>query len=173
MECLVTFRPRQAAATAQSTGTGLGDVGGMSLAGMEVCCCHCHGHCRRRRSSRRGHCRRVRAAFSSCPRATAGRVRFLRFSHNGAVQYVLPVVDIAQGRLRCDISTSKRQCALTHEEKARSISLHLLHVCVHAVTAQAAVHTVMPMPGSSEHLLVGTRSTTAYLITQQGAVIKR
>ncbi|KAG5189648.1 WD40-repeat-containing domain protein [Tribonema minus] len=71
MECLVTFRPRQAAIRAQAGGTGLGDVGGMSLAGME-----------------------------------------------------------------------------------------------------AAVHTIVPMPGSSEHLLVATRSTTAYLITQQGAVVK-
>lgn len=37
---------------------------------------------------------------------------------------------------------------------------------------EAAVHTVAPMPGSSELVLVATRSKTAYLITQMGKVIK-
>jgi hypothetical protein len=42
-----------------------------------------------------------------------------------------------------------------------------------SIYMQAAVHTVIPMPGSSEHILVAARSTTAYLVTQQGAVVRR
>jgi hypothetical protein len=40
MECLVTFRPRAAAMKSITSATGLGgNVGGGSLAGMEVCVC--------------------------------------------------------------------------------------------------------------------------------------
>mmetsp|Transcript_14629 Transcript_14629/g.21771 ORF Transcript_14629/g.21771 Transcript_14629/m.21771 type:complete len:128 (-) Transcript_14629:42-425(-) len=37
---------------------------------------------------------------------------------------------------------------------------------------EASVHTVMQMPGSSEHILIGTRSMTIYLISCQGSVVK-